>query len=130
MSSYPVRHVGEHVPPCAGRLELRSTTRRHRALVRGEEAAVVLGVLGYDPDVPTARVPADELITRARAWQAEHDPAAVPDPGSAGAVDWDADPEAARAYRHQPHDYRTAFLAFTLTGGRARPGDWITWQPR
>lgn len=130
MSSYPVRLVGEHVPRCDGRLEVRSTARRHRALVRGDDAAVVLGVLGYDSEQPGARVPATELLTRARAWQAEHDPNAVRDPGSAGGIDWTADPEAVREYRHHPVDYRKAFLAFTLTGRPAQPGDWITWHPR
>jgi hypothetical protein len=98
--------------------------------VRGDDAAVVLGVLGYHPEQPGARVPAGEFLTRAPAWQARHDPNAVRDPDSAGAIDWTADPEAAEEYRDLPTDFRRAFLAFTLTARPARSTDWITWHPR
>ena len=74
MTTYPSRLVGEHVPKGVGRYEVRSTTRRHRALVRAGDAAVVLGVLGYRTDEPLCRASATELLARARAWLAHHDP--------------------------------------------------------
>jgi hypothetical protein len=122
--------VEEYVPIDDHRLEVRSTARRHGALVRGSDAAVVLGVLGYSPDVPGARVPATEFLNRARAWQARHDPSAVGDPDSASSIDWAPDPDAAQDYHHCPTGYRKVFSAFTLSARPPAATDWITWHHR
>jgi hypothetical protein len=122
--------VDEYVPIDDRRLEVRSTTRRHRALVRGSDAAVVLGVLGYSADEPGARVPAKEFLTRARAWQARHDPNAVRDPESAESIDWAPDPDAEQDYRHCPEGYRKVFSAFTMAARPPAANDWITWHHR
>jgi hypothetical protein len=130
MTSYPTRLVGEHVPNHLDRLEVRSTTRRHRALVRTGHASVVLGVLGYSADEPSRRVPAASLIERARAWLARHDPHAVRDPGSAKPVTWAPDPAAAHDYLRDPQSYRSTFTAFTATLRAPRADDWVSWRAR
>jgi hypothetical protein len=127
---YPTRMIGEHIPSCEGRLEVRSSTRRHRALVRRKDAAVVMGVLGYDLDDPAGRVLAAQFLTRARAWQAQHDPSAVRDPESAGAVTWTPDPAAAQTYQRCPAAYRPTFSAFTITARPPGAADWISWRAR
>jgi hypothetical protein len=65
VSSYPARLVGEHVPKNVDRLEVRTTTRRHRALVPSTYAAVDFGVLGYTTDEHSSRLHAAEFISRA-----------------------------------------------------------------
>lgn len=130
MTTNPGWMVDEYVPIDDRRLEVRSTARRHRALVRGSDAAVVLGVLGYSADEPGARVPATEFLTRARAWQARHDPNAVRDPDSASSIDWAPDPDAEQDYHHCPTGYRKVFSAFTLSARPPAATDWITWHRR
>jgi hypothetical protein len=130
VSSYPARLVGEHVPKNADRLEVRSTTRRHRALVRGTDAAVVLGVLGYTTAEPSSRVDAAEFISRARAWLAQHDPHAVRDPDAASPISWTPDPTSAQAYHRSPTAYRGTFSSFTFTSRAPGTDDWISWRPR
>lgn len=130
MTANPGWMLDELTPINDRRLEVRSTARRHRALVRGCDAAVVLGVLGYGADEPGARVPATEFFARARAWQAEHDPDAVRDPDSAASIDWTPDPIAARDYHHCPMGYRKVFSAFTLSTRPPAATDWITWHHR
>lgn len=130
MSTNPGWMVDEYIPIDDSRLEVRSTARRHRALVRGSDAAVVLGVLGYSAQELGARVPAAEFLTRARAWQARHDPHAVRDPDSATSIDWAPDPIAAQDYHHCPTGYRKVFSAFTLTARPPAASDWITWHRR
>jgi hypothetical protein len=107
---------------------VRSTTRRHRSLVRAGDAAVVLGVLGYDTEDPLCRVPCAECLARAQAWLARHDPPAVRDPVLAPAIDWTPDPHSARSYHRCPATYRSAFAAFTRTSRPPRTGDWICWR--
>jgi hypothetical protein len=130
VSPYPARLVGEHVPKNADRLEVRSTTRRHRALVRGSDAAVVLGVLGYTTAEPASRVDAAEFISRARDWLAHHDPHAVRDPDGASPISWTPDPTSAQAYHRSPTAYRGTFSSFTFTSRAPRTDDWISWRPR
>lgn len=130
MTTYPTRLVGEHVPKGVGRYEVRSTTRRHRALVRTGDATVVLGVLGYRTDEPLGRVPATEFLARARAWLARHDPHGVRDPESAGPITWIPDRDAAEVYQCRPGSYRSVFSAFTAAGRTPRDSDWISWRPR
>jgi hypothetical protein len=122
--------VDEYLPIDDRRLEVRSTARGHRSLVRGSDAAVVLGVLGYSPDEPGARVPATEFLSRARAWQARHDPDVVRDPDSASAIDWIPNPRAEQDYHHCPTGYRKVFSAFTLSARPPAATDWITWHQR
>jgi hypothetical protein len=130
VSSYPTRLVGEHVPRDVGRLEVRSTTRRHRALVRGTHASVVLGVLGYTTGEPASRVRAAEFLSRALAWLAHHDPHAVRDPEAASPIDWTPDPTSEQAYHRAPTTYRSAFSSFTSTARAPERDDWISWRPR
>jgi len=130
VSSYPARLVGEHVPRNVDRLEVRSTTRRHRALVRSAYADVVLGVLGYTTDEPSSRVHAAQFISRARAWLSHHDPHAVPDPDATSPIDWTPDPTSARAYHRSPTAYRNTFSSFTHTSRAPHTDDWISWRPR
>jgi hypothetical protein len=105
VSSYPARLVGEHVPKNVDRLEVRTTTRRHRALVRSTYAAVVFGVLGYTRDEHSSRLHAAEFISRARAWLCHHHPRAVRDPDATSPIDWTPDPTSARAYHRSPTAY-------------------------
>jgi hypothetical protein len=130
VTTYPTRFVGDHVPSGVGRYEVRSTTRRHRALVRQDDATVVLGVLGYRTDEPLCRVPAVEFLARARAWLARHDPHTVRDPGSAGPVTWTPHRGCAETYRSRPVFYRSAFSAFTATATTPQESDWVSWHPR
>jgi hypothetical protein len=130
VTTYPTRLVGEHVPKGVGRYEVRSTTRRHRALVHAGDAAVVLGVLGYGNDEPLCCAPATEFLARARAWLARHDPHGVRDPDSAGPITWIPDPDSAKAYHSGPRSYRSAFSAFTSTATTPRNSDRISWRPR
>jgi hypothetical protein len=130
VTTYPSRLVGEHVPKGVGRYEVRSTTRRHRALVRAGDAAVVLGVLGYRTDEPLCCASATELLARARAWLAHHDPHGVRDPDSAGPITWIPDRDSAEAYHSRPGSYRRAFAAFTGTARTPRNSDRISWRPR
>jgi hypothetical protein len=131
VTTYPTRLVGEHVPKGVGRYEVRSTTRRHRALVHAGDAAVVLGVLGYGNDEPPCCAPATEFLARARAWLARHDPPlGVRDPDSAGPITWIPDPDSAKAYHSGPRSYRSAFSAFTSTATTPRNSDRISWRPR
>jgi|SRR5581483_2286540 len=130
MSTSPGWMVDGYLPIDDRRLEVRSTARRHRALVRDSDAAVVLGVLGYRTDLPGARLPATEFIARARAWQARHDPDAVRDPDSAGPIDWEPDPDAEQDYHHCPEGYRKVVSAFTMTARPPAATDWISWHHR
>jgi hypothetical protein len=130
MSSHAARLVAEDTFRIDTRTEVRCTARRHRAVVSGSEAAVVLGVLGYPGNQPGSRVPATELLARARAWQSVHDPHVVGDPDSADPIDWTPDPDAVDQYLESPSAFRRVFSAFTLTARPPREDDWISWRSR
>ncbi len=131
MSVSPARPSHDLFPTCERRWEVHHTARRHRALVRGEEAAVVLGVLGYPPMTgPAGSMPADDFVARARSWQARHDPNVVRDPAAAAEVDWTPAPDAAETYLSSPADYRRAFSAFCLSSRPVVPEDRISWRVR
>lgn len=138
MSVNPTRTVGEtvdeivdeHVVPGTGRLEIASSTRRHRSLVARHDAAVVLGVLGYRLEGLEGQAAASELLARAYAWQAHHDPHAVRDPEAAGTITWSPAQDAAEAYLRCPPAYRAAFSAFTICTRPPRSTDTISWRTR